>query len=103
MSDGLLTKFTVLTKLFIYGSLFQECDGAFFTSPECYEPESIQAMRDWFAKANRQVIAAGPFLPIGEQATTNEIRQSSRGSEIITFLDQVLTTHGQGSLLYVRA
>lgn len=71
--------------------------------PECFQPEAIQVMRDWFGRTNRKVIALGPFLPTGAQATANELLQSPMAAEIMSFLDQVVTSHGKKSLLYVRA
>ena len=78
------------------------CDGLFVPTPECYEPESVQTFREWFAADNRIVISAGPFIPQGEQAVANEKLLASKSAETTQFLDSVLASHGKHSLLYVR-
>lgn len=71
------------------------------STPECYEPKAIAALREWFAETSRRVIVCGPLIPSGEQAIVNEKRQTSNASEISDFLDAVLESHGPKSLVYV--
>ena len=84
-------------------SFLDVCDGVFLPTPECFEPESVQIVRDWFAENNRLVISAGPLIPRGAQAMANEKLQASKSAEITQFLDRTLASHGKHSLLYVRS
>lgn len=82
--------------------MLSQCDGFMVNSPECFEPEAIDAFRKWFVDTNRQFFVVGPLLPpISKQATENEKKMSAKSKDIVTFLDTTLKTHGEKSVLYV--
>lgn len=83
---------------------YESCDGMIIASPMVYESEAIVATKEWFAESNRPVWAVGP-LPVSSgshQAIAGEEAQSERSADIRGFMDGVLTSHGERSMLYVR-
>ncbi|OCH85806.1 UDP-Glycosyltransferase/glycogen phosphorylase [Obba rivulosa] len=82
-------------------NFLENCDGILLTSPECYEPVSIAGLRDWFSETSRNVYAIGPLLPIEEQSVGKEKDSSKQGAAIERFMDSVLKTRGENSLLYI--
>lgn len=92
---------TLLTKSSFVISLFNDCDGIWLSTPECYEPETAQQMREW-SRSKRQVVVAGPFIPTVAHASSSESSQSPKSAEILSFLDRVLDSHGERAVLYVR-
>ncbi|KAJ3015940.1 hypothetical protein NUW54_g916 [Trametes sanguinea] len=80
----------------------ESCDGVFFTSPAPYEPEALEKAKEWLGETGRSVYVCGPLLPGGSNAGSNEAKQSTKGAEIVEFLDTTLKTLGAKSLLYVR-
>ena len=60
-------------------------------------------MRQWFKETNRPVYACGPLLPSASKgaAVANETKLSKESVEIQSFLDEVLRTSGEKSLVYV--
>ncbi|OCH88676.1 UDP-Glycosyltransferase/glycogen phosphorylase [Obba rivulosa] len=79
---------------------FTESDGIVQSLPECYEPEALAAVRHMCAASNRDVYSFGPLVPSGTLAIDNDLKQSEKGAEIHEFLDSVLKSHGQQSLVY---
>ncbi|KZT72409.1 glycosyltransferase family 1 protein [Daedalea quercina L-15889] len=77
------------------------CDGLILAGPECYEPEAVAALRDWFAESSRPVYACGPLIPHGPQAVSFERQQSPEAAKIEGFLDAMLASHGDNSVIYV--
>ena len=73
-----------------------------FTSA-AYEPSAVAAVKSWFAKTGRTAYTCGPLLPSASKATADasEKTQSRESDEIETFLDNILSTSGKQTLLYV--
>lgn len=82
-------------------STLAACDGIVVAGPECFEPEGVAALRDWFAETSRPVYACGPLIPHGPQAAAFEKAQSPEASKIESFLDAKLASHGDNSVIYV--
>ncbi|KAJ3487389.1 hypothetical protein NLI96_g3563 [Meripilus lineatus] len=83
--------------------VLDECDGVILSSPECYEPEAVAAVREWFAETSREAFAVGPLLPIStsSSAIAGENQGMANAAEISSFLESTLETHGKGSMLYI--
>ena len=77
------------------------CDGLVCAVPECFEPEAIATLREWFAETSRPVYACGPLIPHGAQAAAFEKAQSPEAAKIESFLDAKLASHGDHSVIYV--
>lgn len=80
---------------------FAGCDGVIMSTPECYEPQTLTAIRDLFARTSRSIWVCGPLLATSEQALAQEREQSSKALEIEEFMDSILSSHGKHSLVYV--
>lgn len=77
-----------------------ECDGIIIASSEAYEKVSLEALRSWYSELNKPLYAVGPLLPKnfgGVEALTGQ-----RNAEIETFLESMLTQHGERSVVFVR-
>lgn len=85
----------------IASSTIAACDGIVFAGPECFEPEGIAALREWFAESSRPVYACGPLIPHGTQAAAFEKAQSPEAAKIESFLNAKLASHGDHSVIYV--
>ncbi|THG95648.1 hypothetical protein EW026_g6040 [Hermanssonia centrifuga] len=83
--------------------LVNGCDGILVATPDCFEPtEVLDAFQAWFAETSRKVYTVGPMLPPpGENAASNEKKQSASSGEIDKFMEQTLKTHGKQSLIYI--
>ncbi|KAL7281193.1 hypothetical protein ACG7TL_004501 [Trametes sanguinea] len=79
----------------------ETCEGVFFISPAPYEAEALEKAKKWFSETGRSVYVCGPLLPRGSQAGPNETKQSTKGAEIVEFLDTTLKSSGAKSLLYI--
>ncbi|KAI0943612.1 hypothetical protein AcW1_002736 [Taiwanofungus camphoratus] len=79
---------------------FAGCDGVIMSTPECYEPQTLTAIRDLFARTSRSIWVCGPLLATSEQALAQEREQSSKALEIEEFMDSILSSHGKHSLVY---
>ena len=79
-----------------------KCDGLVITSAEPYEREAIAHVTEWFAETSREVYTVGHLLPVGQNITSGESKQSEKAEEIMHFLDKTFDTEGPGSLIYVR-
>ncbi|KAI0716582.1 UDP-Glycosyltransferase/glycogen phosphorylase [Earliella scabrosa] len=81
----------------------EKADGVLLFTPESYEPEAVAAVRRWFKETNRPVYACGPLLPSASKgaAVANETKLSKESVEIQSFLDEVLRTSGERSLVYI--
>ncbi|EMD34231.1 glycosyltransferase family 1 protein [Gelatoporia subvermispora B] len=75
-------------------------DGVVFSTPEPLQPEAIASVREWFTQENRVTYSFGPLVPSGTRAADYELVQSGKGGEIQQFLDSVLKSHGEHSLVY---
>ena len=79
-------------------------DGMIITSPEPYEPHAIAATKEWFAETHRDVWAIGPLLPstASKEAVAGEGALSETSEQIKAFMDDVLRSQGEHSMLFVR-
>ena len=68
---------------------------------ESYEPEAVAALRKWYADTGKSAYVVGPLLPLGSHAAAAEKVQSKEAEQIEAFLNDVLETSGEKSLLYV--
>jgi hypothetical protein len=66
-------------------------------------------MRKWLGETSRPVYAVGPLLPPGfgdsglsHAAKQMDIASSQNGGEFQTFLDDMLKSHGERSVIYVN-
>jgi hypothetical protein len=88
----------------------EDCDGFIYTSSDAYEPEAINATRQWLRESgNRPLYAIGPILPPGVGLLPSNIT-SSLGTEMPEsedctpfneFMNRILNTYGRNSLIYV--
>lgn len=67
-----------------------------------YQPEATNAIRAFYAeRGSGEVFYAGPLLPSGSQAVSNEKVLAQNGTGIMNFLDEKLKSVGERSVLYV--
>jgi len=81
------------------------------TSNSAYEPESISALRKWFADVgNRELYTIGSPAPpceadanvgISDSAKSVELAFSENGGEYQVFMNNIMEKHGDKSLIYV--
>jgi len=86
----------------------EECDGLIYTSSSAYEPESIEATRQWLAgSGNRGLYAIGPMVPStmgikpSNAAMLREMAVLENEDGFPEFMDNMLAKHGESSLIYV--
>ncbi|KAF9256380.1 hypothetical protein L218DRAFT_1007418 [Marasmius fiardii PR-910] len=86
----------------------EECDGFVYTSGEAFEADAIHATREWLKESgNRPLYAIGPMLPpgVGQLPSAGEpllgTDQSAGDSEVVQFMDRILVTRGENSLVYM--
>jgi hypothetical protein len=88
----------------------QECDAFIYDTCSAYEPEAIHATRRWLEESGgRKLYTIGPILPWsttilgsserGQLATDHEVQED--GTPVREFMDRILASHGENSLLYV--
>jgi hypothetical protein len=88
----------------------QECDAFIYDTCSAYEPEAIRATRRWLEESGgRKLYTIGPILPWsntilgsserGQLATDHEVQED--GTPVRKFMDRILASHGENSLLYV--
>ena len=82
---------------------FELCNGLIVTSPEAYEPVTITATKEWWGEMKRKVWAIGPLMPSpsSKEAVAGEEAQSANFNEIKQFMNKILSSHGEHSMLYV--
>lgn len=63
----------------------------------------MEATRRFLALTGRKLYVVGPLLPssVDENATKNELSQSPKAQEIEAFMERILRTNGEKSLIYV--
>lgn len=67
-----------------------------------YQPKATNGIREFYAeKGTGQVFFAGPLLPSGSQAVSNEKSLAQNGNGVMDFLDEKLKSAGERSVLYV--
>ncbi|GJJ15650.1 hypothetical protein Clacol_009928 [Clathrus columnatus] len=84
----------------------RECDGMVSSSNEIYDHELNAAFREWFSERNKAIYFIGPLLPPDMPQSSSishkkDLEISSNGKDIELFLDKILESHGEKSLLYV--
>ncbi|KAH9851322.1 UDP-Glycosyltransferase/glycogen phosphorylase [Lenzites betulinus] len=86
---------------YIYDAL-ETCDGMFLGTPEPYERDAVAAVKKWYAESGRPAYLCGPLIP-PKSATViaREKEQSADSTQIQDFLDSILETAGEKSLLYI--
>ncbi|TFK86898.1 glycosyltransferase family 1 protein [Polyporus arcularius HHB13444] len=62
-----------------------------------YAPHAAKQLRAYYAKTGRKVYYAGPLIPQRQEDTSKD----QRSEEVTKFLDEKLTSHGEGSLIYI--
>ena len=89
----------------------KECDAFLYYTCSAYEPEAIYATRRWLEESGgRKLYTIGPILPWpdtifesskhGLLATDHEVPEYE-GTPVRAFMDRILASHGENSLLYV--
>ena len=83
--------------------MLESLDGLFMITSQSYEPETVAATKAWMEDTGRSAYVAGPLIPSASKgvASANEKKQSAEAADIQIFLDDVLKTSGEKSLLYV--
>ena len=83
----------------------KECDGFICNTYTAYEPEAIYATRRWLEESgSKKLYTIGPH-PIfesskrGLSATDHVVPEY--GTPVREFMDRILASHGENSLLYV--
>jgi len=88
----------------------KECDAFIYDTCSAYEPEAIYATRWWLKESgSRKLYTIGPIFPSpdtifesskhGLLATDHEVPEY--GTPVRAFMDRILASHGENSLLYV--
>ena len=87
----------------------KECDAFIYNTCNAFEPEAIDATRRWLEESNRKLYTIGPIGPWpdstfksstpGLSATEHEVPEY--GTPVRAFMDRILATHGENSLIYV--
>lgn len=70
-------------------------------SNDFYEPELNAAFRQWFNERNKPTYFIGPVIPSDRISTTKGSETPSNVEEVPAYLDKVLNTFGERSMLYV--
>jgi len=60
-------------------------------------------MKEWFSDMRKEVHVLGPLLPIGYGTETQNTEEGASGSDIETFLGEMLLKHGKRSVFFVRS
>ena len=105
LSQGFWSNLTTNSDRFI-----KECDAFIYFTCSAYEPEAIYATRQWLKESgSRKLYAIGPIFPwsdatfesskYGLLATDHEAPEY--GTPVRAFMDRILASHGENSLLYV--
>jgi hypothetical protein len=89
----------------------KECDAFIYDTCSAYEPEAIYATRRWLEESgSRKLYTIGPIFPWPDTifesskhgqlvATDHEVPEN--GTPVRAFMDRILASHGENSLLYV--
>jgi len=88
----------------------QECDAFIYDTCNAYEPDAIHATRRWLDESGgRKLYTIGPIFPWsdtisgssnhGQFAIDHEVQED--GTPVRAFMDRILASHGENSLLYV--
>jgi len=77
------------------------CDGVVLSTAECYEPKTLEAVRDFYNEKSKKIYVCGPLLLSGSRAMAYERNQSQKSAEIEHFMDRVLASNGEQSIIYI--
>ncbi|EJF59604.1 UDP-Glycosyltransferase/glycogen phosphorylase [Dichomitus squalens LYAD-421 SS1] len=97
----LATRGSIGTEWLTIHDMLMACDGVLISTPESWDALSIIGARYWMKETSRNVYAIGPMLARSPQAAENEVAIAHQGAATRTFLDRILKTHGERSLLYI--
>ena len=83
--------------------MLEAVDGILLATPDSYEHEAVDTMREWFMETSRPAYVCGPLLPSASKtmAAMYEMDESDSSDEVKWFLDATLARSGEKSLLYV--
>ncbi|EKM54549.1 glycosyltransferase family 1 protein [Phanerochaete carnosa HHB-10118-sp] len=83
-------------------SLVHECDGVISCSMACIEPQEILlAFFDFLALNSRKMYVLGILLPERKRLDELEKTQAAKSAEITNFMQNVLETLGERSMIYI--
>ncbi|KAI0645536.1 UDP-Glycosyltransferase/glycogen phosphorylase [Trametes meyenii] len=82
-------------------SMLKTSDGLVTFDAADFQPEATARMRQLLEQTCRKAFYAGPLLPSGAQAASSETRNSSNGNEIMSFLDEMIKSRGERSVIYI--
>ncbi|KAL1942098.1 hypothetical protein VTO73DRAFT_6628 [Trametes versicolor] len=84
------------------GELTHTTDGIVTFDAADYQPKATNGIREFYAeKGTGKVFFAGPLLPSGSQAVSNEKVLAHNGNGVMDFLDEKLKSKGERSVLYL--
>ena len=89
----------------------KECDAFIYDTCSAYEPEAIYATRQWLEESGSQKLyMIGPIIPRPDtifesskygQLVSTDHKVPENGTPVRAFMDRILASHGENSLLYV--
>ncbi|KAI0790595.1 UDP-Glycosyltransferase/glycogen phosphorylase [Abortiporus biennis] len=77
------------------------CDGVILSTSEKFEPAPVSNIRKWFNSLSKTAHTIGPLLPVERSDLKNENNLSKDAAKIEQFMDSVLKSRGEESLLYI--
>ena len=78
----------------------EECDAFIYNTCSAYEPEVINATRQWLQESGtRKLYTIGPIFPWPDVNCSHKVLEY--GTPVQAFMDRILVSHGENSLLYV--
>ncbi|KAI0769598.1 UDP-Glycosyltransferase/glycogen phosphorylase [Trametes elegans] len=82
----------------VYETIAQ-CNGVILASPEPFEPEAVQVIKEYFAETSREAYVCGPLQSHARSTASEQLSENAKA--ISEFLETTLKTSGEKSLLYV--
>jgi len=79
---------------------FRECDAAIVATSYAYESVSLDSLKQCFFDKQKELHVLGPLLPPG-YGTKTQNGEEGTGSDIETFLSEMLVQHGERSVFFV--
>ena len=88
----------------------KECDAFIYNTCSALEPEAINATRRWLEESgSRKLYTIGPICPWPDTTFESSTRSPlatdheapEYGTPVRAFMDRILASHGENSLLYV--
>ena len=87
----------------ILHSLFNECDAVIITSSYIYENVALDAMKQWFSGAQKEIHVLGPLLPAGYGTEIEHSEDGVASTDVEAFLGKMLVQHGKRSVFFVTS